>query len=92
MVTFNINLWSIKKVIFWFPKLSVVTMATSVREYSRFSEVIVPYVSLLPCLQTIGVLDRDSRKVIGRTRHVTSPIWSRIDLPVRKSLVLLSSK
>ena len=23
--------------------------------------------------------DRDSRTVIGRTRHVASPIWSRID-------------
>ena len=35
--------------------------------------------SLLPCLQTIRVSERDSRTVIGRTRHVTSPIWSRID-------------
>ena len=39
---------------------------------------------LLPCLQTIrvsdpGVSDRNSRTVIGRIRHVTSPIWSRID-------------
>ena len=34
---------------------------------------------LLPCLQTILVSDRDSRTVIGRTRHVTSPVWSRID-------------
>ena len=24
-------------------------------------------------------LDKYSRKVIGRTRHVTSPIWNRID-------------
>ena len=37
------------------------------------------YFVLLPCLQTIRVSDRDSRTVIGRTRHVTSPIWSRID-------------
>ena len=36
------------------------------------------YNSLLPCLQTIWVLDRHSRTVIGRTRHVTSQIWSRI--------------
>ena len=35
--------------------------------------------TLLPCLQTIRVSDRDPRTVIGRTRHVTSPIWSRID-------------
>ena len=35
--------------------------------------------NLLPCLQTIRIADRDSRAVIGRTRHVTSPIWSRID-------------
>ena len=25
------------------------------------------------------VSDRDSRTAIGRTRHVTSPIWNRID-------------
>ena len=37
------------------------------------------YFLLLPCLQTIRVSDRDARTVIGRTRHVTSPIWSRID-------------
>ena len=35
--------------------------------------------ALLPCLQTIWVSDRESRTVIGRTRHVTSPIWSHID-------------
>ena len=34
---------------------------------------------LLPCLQTIRVSDQDSRTVIDRTRHMTSPIWSRID-------------
>ena len=34
---------------------------------------------LLPCLQTIRVAVRDSRTVIGRIRHVTSLIWSRID-------------
>ena len=37
------------------------------------------YTVLLPCLQTIRVSDRDPCTVIGRTRHVTSPIWSRID-------------
>ena len=37
------------------------------------------HIKLLPCLQTIQVSDRDSRTVMGRTRHVTSPIWSRID-------------
>ena len=37
------------------------------------------YIQLLPCLQLTRVSDRDSRTVIGRTRHVTSPIWSRID-------------
>ena len=37
------------------------------------------YVALLLCLQTIQVSDRDSRTVIGRTRHVTSPIWSCTD-------------
>ena len=34
---------------------------------------------ILPCLQTIRVSDRDSRTVVGRTRHVTSPVWRRID-------------
>ena len=44
---FNINLWSIKKVTVWFPRSSSVTIATSLyREYSRFFEVFVPYVSL----------------------------------------------
>ena len=33
----------------------------------------------MPCLQTIRVSGRDSRTVIGRIRHVTSPIWSHID-------------
>ena len=37
------------------------------------------YFVLLPCLQTIRALDRDYRTVTGRTRYVTSPIWSRID-------------
>ena len=41
------------------------------------------YLALLPCLQTIRVSDGDSRTVIGRTRHVTSPIWNRMTgLPV----------
>ena len=45
------------------------------------------YPPLLPCLQTILVSDirtisvSDSRTVIGRNRHVASPIWSRIDWP-----------
>ena len=37
------------------------------------------YTALFPCLQTIRVSDRDPGTVIGRTRHMTSPIWSRID-------------
>ena len=43
------------------------------------SPISLQYGLLLPCLPTIRVTDRDSRTVIGRTRHVTSPIWSRID-------------
>ena len=39
----------------------------------------VSFDPLLPCLQTIWVSARDSRTVIGRTRHVTSAIWSRTD-------------
>ena len=38
-------------------------------------------ITLLPCYQTIRVSDRDSRTLNGRTRHVTSPVWSRIDWP-----------
>ena len=34
---------------------------------------------LLPCLHTIPVLYRDSHTVICGIRHVTSPIYSRID-------------
>ena len=37
------------------------------------------YISLLPCLQTIRVSDRDSRAVIGRTCHVTNPMWNHVD-------------
>ena len=42
-LTFNINLWSIKKVIY---VIQCYHSNKFVREYSRFSEVIVPYVSL----------------------------------------------
>ena len=37
------------------------------------------YTRLLPRIQTVRVSDRDFHTVIGRTRHMTSPIWSRID-------------
>ena len=42
-VTFNINIWSIRK---WLPRLSGVIMGTSLSGSTRFSEVIIPYVSL----------------------------------------------
>ena len=35
--------------------------------------------ALLPCLQTIRVSDRVSGTVIGRTRHVTTPVCGCID-------------
>ena len=35
MMTFNINLFSIKKSYFWFPRLSSVTMATSLSGGTR---------------------------------------------------------
>ena len=35
MVTFNINLWSIKKSYFWFPRLSGVVIATSLSRITR---------------------------------------------------------
>ena len=49
--------------------------------FSPYYVTLAMYFSLLPCLQTIRVSDRDSRTVIGRTRHVSSPVWSRIDWP-----------
>ena len=30
-------------------------------------------------IKRYGFLDQDSQSVIGRTRHMTSPIWSPID-------------
>ena len=33
-----------------------------------------PLALSLPCSKTIRVSDRDSRTVIGRIRHVTSPV------------------
>ena len=42
-------------------------------------QTVILYQVLLPCLQTIRVSDRDSRTVIGKIRHVTSPILSRTD-------------
>ena len=47
LVTFNINLWSIKKSYSGFSRLPGVTHSNVfVRECSRFSEVIIPHVSL----------------------------------------------
>ena len=45
-MTFNINLWSIKKVIFDSLGYPVLPWQQVCQEYSRFSEVIVSYVSL----------------------------------------------
>ena len=46
-MTFNIDLFDIKKSYFWFPRLSGVTMGTSLSGGTLdFSEVIVPYVFL----------------------------------------------
>ena len=51
MVTFNINLFSIKKSYFWFPKLSSVTMATSLsggtRDFLKSSFHMFPYNKIL---------------------------------------------
>ena len=47
MVTFNINLFSIKKSYFWFLRLSTVTMATSLsggtRDFLKLSFHMFPY-------------------------------------------------
>ena len=47
LVTFNINLWGIKKSYFWLPRLSSVTMATSLsggtRDFLKLSFHMFPY-------------------------------------------------
>ena len=51
LVTFNINLFSIKKSYFWFPRLSSVTMATSLsggtRDFLKLSFHMFPYNEIL---------------------------------------------
>ena len=51
MVTFNINLCSIEKSCFWFPRLSGVTMATSLsggtRDFLKLSFHMFPYNEIL---------------------------------------------
>ena len=51
MVTFNINLFKIKKSYFWFPWLSVVTMATSLSggtlDFLKLSFHMFPYNEIL---------------------------------------------
>ena len=50
-MTFNINLFSIKKSYFWFPRLSGVTMATSLsgatRDFLNLSFHMFPYNEIL---------------------------------------------
>ena len=51
MVTFNSNLWGIKKSYFWFARLSSVTMATSLsggtRDLLKISFHMFPYSEIL---------------------------------------------
>ena len=51
LVTFNINLWSIKKSYFWFPRLSGVTIATSlsrsIQDFLKLSFHMFPYNEIL---------------------------------------------
>ena len=51
MVTFNINLFSIKKSYFWFPRLSSVTMAKSLsggtHDFLKLSFHMFPYNEIL---------------------------------------------
>ena len=55
MVTFNINLFSIKKSYFWFPRLSSVTMATRLsggtRHFLKLSFHTFPYNEILKVLK-----------------------------------------
>ena len=56
LVTFNINLCSIKKSYFWFPWLSGVTMATSLsggtRDFLKLSFHMFPYNEILKVLKS----------------------------------------
>ena len=51
LVTFNINLWNIKKSYFWFPRLTGVTIATSLsgstRDFLKLSFHMFPYDEIL---------------------------------------------
>ena len=51
MLTFNISLFSIKKSCFWFPRLSSITMATSLsggtRDFLNLSFHMFPYNEIL---------------------------------------------
>ena len=51
MVTFNFNLWSIKKSYFWFNRLSSVTISTSLsgsaRDLKKLSFYMIPYDEIL---------------------------------------------
>ena len=56
MVTFNINLWNIKKIYFWSPGLSRVTIATSLsrssRDFLKLSFHVFPYNGILKVLES----------------------------------------
>ena len=56
LVTFNINLFSIKKSYFWFHRLSIVTMATSLsegtRDFLKLSFHMFPYNAILKVLKS----------------------------------------
>ena len=61
LVTFNINLWSIKKSYFWFPRLSGVTIATSLsgstRDLMKLSFHMFPYNEILKVFKSKIWLD-----------------------------------
>ena len=70
------NIWTL---VFRTDLTSVRTSKLRSKYFPVWTSQLVNKSILLPCLQTIRVSDRDSRTVIDRTRHVTSPICSRID-------------
>ena len=61
LVTFKINLWSIKKSYFWFPRLSGVTIAMSLsgstRDFMKLSFHIFPYSEILKVFKSKIWLD-----------------------------------
>ena len=67
-VTFNINLWNIKKSYFWFSRLSGVTIATSLsestRDFLKLSFHMFPYYEILNVSKSDLIFERSTTKYL----------------------------